>query len=83
MDAVQRQSVGRSGAHREAVAWPEPETLTGDLSQYVHRPGQSALRQKLISQLTEHCRRRLPEHMVPSTFVLVESLPVIESAVAV
>ena len=51
---------------------PATETLQ---SEYTNNPIAIVRREHLASQLREFLMRRLPEHMVPSAFVMLERLP--------
>ena len=54
------------------VNWPQP-----DLSGFVHlanAPGQAKLRGELLDQLLSHCRKNLPEELVPGNITLVDTL---------
>jgi hypothetical protein len=58
-----------------SVAWPQPDSISGDLSLYIHDPSRIARRRILIRQLRDFARATLPESMVPSDFILVNALP--------
>jgi len=60
---------------RRSIGWPQPETLSEDLSEYANNPARSALRRKLIPQLLEHAQEKLPPEMVPASIVILDSLP--------
>jgi len=74
-DVLFRRSVGPARPHLTAVAWPEPATATAGWPLHVNDPRRIALRQDLAVQLSEHCKRRLPEHAVPASFVILDALP--------
>lgn len=74
-DVLFRRLAETGQPHRQAVAWPQSADTGGDFGRYVNRPGLIALRQDLVSQLTEHCKSRLPMQSVPASFVIVDSLP--------
>ena len=58
-----------------SVAWPQPDSISGDLSLYIHDPSRTARRRMLTRQLRDFARARLPESMVPADFILVNALP--------
>jgi SAM-dependent methyltransferase len=74
-DVLFRRLVGRAGPHRAAVEWPGPTTVTKGWPLHVNDPGRIVLRQDLAVQLDELCKRRLPGHMVPASFVILDALP--------
>ena len=58
-----------------SVAWPQPDSISGDLSLYIHDPSRIARRRILIRKLRDFARAALPDSMVPSDFILVNALP--------
>ncbi len=58
-----------------SVAWPTPVTVSEDLARYANNPGRTALRRKLIPQLIDFTKQKLPETMVPATIVVADELP--------
>ncbi len=65
--------------HRSWVVgnWPGPEAA--DLVNLANAPGQSKIRAELLDRILTHCRRNLPEHMVPENLTLVDMLPKTDS----
>jgi ubiquinone/menaquinone biosynthesis C-methylase UbiE len=59
----------------DAVAWPQPDSISEDLSLYIHDPSRIARRRMLTRQLRDFAKATLPESMVPADFVLVNALP--------
>jgi SAM-dependent methyltransferase len=58
-----------------SVAWPQPDTVSENLTLHVHDPSRSARRRMLLRQVREYAKATLPEAMVPADFVLVNELP--------
>jgi hypothetical protein len=71
--------VFRSGADSElvrpAIAWPQASGICANLAQYANSPGRAGLREKLIEQLLDYSRQKLPENMAPAAFIALDSLP--------
>jgi len=58
-----------------SVAWPQPDSISVDLSLHIHDPSRTARRRMLIQQLRDFARATLPESMVPADFMLANALP--------
>jgi amino acid adenylation domain-containing protein len=60
----------------DRVLWaPCPEEAAKPWRAYVNDPLESGLRQQLIPQLREYLKGRLPEHMIPSAWMVLQELP--------
>jgi amino acid adenylation domain-containing protein len=69
------QFLDRDRAHQ---LLPQPAVATDDgaaWSTYANDPTEIGFRQLLIQKLREHLKRRLPEHMIPSLWVMLRDLP--------
>jgi SAM-dependent methyltransferase len=56
-----------------SVNWPQP--TPADFVYYSNAPGQSEIREKLVTELVLHCRARLGCKAVPARLHLVDSFP--------
>ena len=57
-----------------SVAWPQPETFNDNLSRYVQDPSRTARRRKLVRELRDLVKAKLPESIVHADFILVNAL---------
>jgi ubiquinone/menaquinone biosynthesis C-methylase UbiE len=73
-DAVFRRETDSKSA-QQAIEWAQPPAISGDLSQYTNSPGRAVLYQKLIDQLRQFSRERLPENLVPAAIIAMDELP--------
>ena len=70
-----RQQPGES-PERVAVAWPEVvPSRSRELRSYATNPFKGLLARELVPQLRGFLGRRLPEFMMPSSFVIVDNIP--------
>lgn len=74
-DVIFRQAAESGGPLREVIASPQTSDQASSPARLANVPGRVALRDNLISQLLEHCRRNLPGALVPSDVVLLDALP--------
>ncbi len=58
-----------------AIEWPQAPARFENLAQYASSPGRAVLHEKLIEQLLDYSKEHLPEGMVPSAFIALDSLP--------
>ena len=68
-------------SRRDQVAWelPPPVAPLKSWSAYANDPLESSFKQKLILRLRDHLRSRLPDYMIPSTWMVLEQLPLTSS----
>jgi amino acid adenylation domain-containing protein len=64
----------RRGAAESSVFFP-PDIHIDALKQYANNPRQRVLHKTLVPELREFLKRRLPDYMIPSAMVLLETLP--------
>ena len=67
----------RSASEPDPTAVPSFKQLSGDRPwhTYANQPLQTQLARQLIPQLRQHLEQKLPIYMVPSAFVVLETLP--------
>ena len=73
VDAVFRHR--EKQAPTDAAATPVQPAERKPWSAYVNHPARKASRDNLVPQLRTYLREKLPDYMVPSTFVLLDALP--------
>ncbi|BAP57080.1 tubC protein [Thioploca ingrica] len=65
----------RRGADTPPAVFPIPRVNFKAWRDYANNPLHSQLSEKLIPQWREYLSERLPEYMIPSTFMLLDALP--------
>lgn len=79
-DAVLRRSTASREAQGAPIAWPMPDLPSSSLAHHANTPGQAVQRQKLIEELLDHCKSRIPEGPLPTTVILLDALPLTPDA---
>jgi amino acid adenylation domain-containing protein len=76
MDVVfEQESANTSPSKARYPIFPHGAFAQGSLSNYTNAPGRSAGSPMLIRVLRDHLLERLPDHMIPSTFVVLDGIP--------
>jgi len=57
------------------IPWPTSATASRPLSTYANDPLQGNLYRQRVVEFRQFLKERLPDHMVPSAFIVLESLP--------
>nr|QEO73623.1 phosphopantetheine-binding domain-containing pro [uncultured bacterium] len=57
------------------LPFPEKEVAPADWQACTNDPLQGKFARRLVPRLREHLRQRLPDHMVPASFVLMDAFP--------
>lgn len=58
-----------------AKLWPNIKPAAETLRSQTNNPGRTEANQQFITVLRDYLRQRLPDHMVPSKFLVLDSLP--------
>ncbi|HYO11587.1 MAG TPA: amino acid adenylation domain-containing protein, partial [Thermoanaerobaculia bacterium] len=76
---VRRSEAQGAPVPAEAFLFPEPPLSLRPSVEHANDPLTGTMMRRLVPALREHLTGRLPEYMIPSAFVLLESLPVTAS----
>jgi SAM-dependent methyltransferase len=77
----------RRASEGASVPWQATSSFTGDVhdlrpwSDYANNPTQAMYSTKLTPELRQLLREKLPEYMVPSAFVILDSMPLLNGKV--
>jgi SAM-dependent methyltransferase len=67
--------LGLGSASSAAVSWPQPAYVSDDLTEHANALGQTMPKEKLLQSLREFSKQTFPRDMIPSEFVLVDTIP--------
>jgi len=74
-DAVFQQRREPAGKHRAGSPFPRADIAAQPWSQFANNPLQATLGRELVPQLRSFLQDRVPEHLIPAFFVILETLP--------
>lgn len=75
LDCFDIRLLDRTKVHEEVLAILPATPMAKSWGDYANDPLESSFRQRLIPQLREYLSDRLPEHMIPSNWVMLKELP--------
>jgi amino acid adenylation domain-containing protein len=76
---LRRRDAASSVSASRAEFFPEPNAAEKGLGEYANSPLRARLASRLVLELRSHAKDRLPDYMIPSSFVLLDKLPLTPS----